>query len=240
MLIGELEPGDVIRLPHGIDVEVLRVDVYPADPELAARGLRAYAEDAYVVVYRAPGPGIAAKGLSYPREECDLARHLASDEINAFRPTGYIRQARQAAGGQTGSPALADTPPAAGVSSFVAPEPRARPTDPATSHAAAKSLRAQELRRNLEAVLSLIEKHGPMDDVELVDRYVEAVAAETLHVQSPSGIRTRRHELVEAGRLRDSGRKTRLETGRYAIVWELPEGPVALTIEQEYDPEPDL
>lgn len=123
------------------------------------------------------------------------------------------------------------------------PEPelraRARAIDPPTSHAAARSIKAQELRQSQEAVLEVFRLNGAMDDVELVERYIAHARDRRVKAQSPSGIRTRRHELVDAGQIRDTGRTVRLESGRHAIVWERVE-PLALTIDSAYDPEPEL
>lgn len=88
---------------------------------------------------------------------------------------------------------------------------RARNTDPGTSHAAAASQRPKKLTKLRRVVLDTFIKYGPMDDTELVRR---------VNGYTPSGIRTRRSELVSMGLIRDSGRRVRLETGREANVWE--------------------
>ena len=64
----------------------------------------------------------------------------------------------------------------------------------------------------------MFEVHGPLTDEELVRRYV--AADEGLRFQSPSGLRTRRSELVKAGLLRDTGQRKVGSTGRKMIVWE--------------------
>jgi hypothetical protein len=90
----------------------------------------------------------------------------------------------------------------------------ARATDPPTSRAAAESLTAERIRESQEAVLKVFRACGAMTDVELVERYFGPK-------QSTSGLRTRRHELVERGLLRDSGKRRTLESNRQAIVWEV-------------------
>lgn len=96
--------------------------------------------------------------------------------------------------------------------------PRARNTDPATSHAAAASV--SDLTPRQEAVLkALVHIGGMATDEVLVTRYYEYGRMLDLPEQAPSGIRTRRKELVEARRVHDSGSRERLESGRYAIVW---------------------
>lgn len=90
----------------------------------------------------------------------------------------------------------------------------ARRTDPATSHEAAGSVR--ELTDRQRAVLTCFHVWGPMTDEQLVDRYQRSDRP----AQSPSGIRTRRSELVARGDVIDTGLKEVMSTGRRAIVWE--------------------
>ena len=91
---------------------------------------------------------------------------------------------------------------------------RARVSDPATSHAAADSLTHTALRAANQAVLTLLRAYGPLTDSAL------AVAAQCENVLlSPSGLRTRRRELVDAGLAGDTGRRETLPSGRRSIVW---------------------
>lgn len=90
---------------------------------------------------------------------------------------------------------------------------RARNTDPWTSHAAAESLEPDKLRLSQEAVLRFLRRHGPMDDGKLVKTYNGDVP------QSPSGLRTRRAELVAKGLVVDSGDVVVMPSGRKAIIW---------------------
>lgn len=97
--------------------------------------------------------------------------------------------------------------------------PRARSTDPTTSHEAADSL--TDVRASQLAVWATLFACGPTTDGALVDFYTAlAERGGIIPRQSPSGIRTRRKELVESGDVRDTGRKVRLTSGRRAIVWE--------------------
>lgn len=100
------------------------------------------------------------------------------------------------------------------------PEPeifaRARTTDPITSHEAAWSLSSETLRASQEAVLAAMRSYGfPIDDAKLAEVYSGDPP------QSPSGLRTRRAELVDLGLVRDSGETTLLPSGRRAICWEV-------------------
>lgn len=94
---------------------------------------------------------------------------------------------------------------------FAATEAHARRTDPSTSRLAAGSVRVRESQR---AVLALFVS-GPATDEQLWDR----TFSRSVRI-SPSGLRTRRSELVAVGLVRDTGRKERLSSGRMAIVWE--------------------
>lgn len=105
---------------------------------------------------------------------------------------------------------------------------RARNTDPSTSHAAAASIAAEELRLSQEAVLAVFKSnhnfpHG-LTDPEVAEVYFEARERDphSYPHQSPSGLRTRRREVTDAGLLVDTGHKRQLSSGRWAIVWGLP------------------
>lgn len=95
--------------------------------------------------------------------------------------------------------------------------PRARTTDPETSHAAADSV--TDLTRKQEAVLLLLREIGPTHDQRLVSAYQHTAGKRAFPYQSESGIRTRRAELVRKGLVRDTGERATLESGRSAIVW---------------------
>jgi hypothetical protein len=107
------------------------------------------------------------------------------------------------------------------------PQAHARRTDPDTSHQAAASLGGDTIRRSQAEVLAVLKLVGPSTDTALVTAYEahQAVAGVyidglPLHPQSESGIRTRRRELVELGKVRDSGGRVRLVSGRMSAVWE--------------------
>ena len=94
------------------------------------------------------------------------------------------------------------------------PEQLTRRTDPDTSLAAAASL--GDLRDAQVEVYRLFEKAGPMSDEMLL-----SVASAENVGQTPSGLRTRRSELVEAGLVVDTGRKGKTSTGHSTIIWDL-------------------
>lgn len=91
------------------------------------------------------------------------------------------------------------------------PHTKARSSDPHTSHDAAASL--THVRDSQNAVLKFLRAYGPMTDTELVTDYHGNPR------QSASGLRTRRSELAAAGLVVDTGRRTKLPSGRYGIVW---------------------
>lgn len=103
------------------------------------------------------------------------------------------------------------------------PSAPARWTDPKTSHDAAASITREQIRRSQIAVLDVL-RLAPATDEALVARYVGLCRDPDLDLprQSPSGIRTRRNELVRAGLVYDTGNRDRLRSGRFAIVWAVP------------------
>lgn len=90
--------------------------------------------------------------------------------------------------------------------------PMARATDPSTSHDPADSV--ENVLNVQHGILNVIARWGPKTDEDIAHLYKGPKA-------SPSGLRTRRKELVAAGILRDSGRKQRLASGRSGIRWEI-------------------
>lgn len=97
---------------------------------------------------------------------------------------------------------------------------RARDTDPETSHEAAASVEPK-LRQAQTDILGLFRRHS---DHRMTDEALVSLANAWLpldRLQSPSGVRTRRAELVRAGLIRDSGERVKGSTGRRMIVWEL-------------------
>lgn len=89
---------------------------------------------------------------------------------------------------------------------------RARVSDPVTSHEAAESV--DRITETQEYVLKALRK--PRPDVELIEAYRAFKRAPRA---SESGIRSRRAELVDRGLVIDTGRRVKLDSGRYAIVW---------------------
>jgi hypothetical protein len=93
--------------------------------------------------------------------------------------------------------------------------PVARRTDPATSWAAARSIKPESLRESQRAVLSVLQENGPGTDSDIWDWLLAAGV-----LISPSGARTRRGELVEKGFVEWNGECKVLPSGRSSNVWE--------------------
>src|SRR5678809_1502041 len=89
----------------------------------------------------------------------------------------------------------------------------ARPTDPATSFAAAQSI-VPTLRQLQTRVYDCFRAHGPMTQHQLITVYIQRYG-----FAPQSTIRTRCAELVTAHLLEDSGQRVRLPSGRHAVVW---------------------
>ena len=88
----------------------------------------------------------------------------------------------------------------------------ARNTDPETSHEAAATVRVRTSQLAVYALLC----HGPATDEQLAER-----ADQMGVVMSPSGLRSRRCELVRMGWVCDTGRREITASGRRSIVWEI-------------------
>ena len=97
----------------------------------------------------------------------------------------------------------------------------ARTTDPSTSHQAAASLTPLTLTGNRLAVLRLMSKCIVVHDEELVREYQKRSRdhARRYPRQSPSGIRTRRHELTCVGYVQRCG--VTMVRGRQHLRWQI-------------------
>jgi len=85
-----------------------------------------------------------------------------------------------------------------------------------TSKAAERSLNKKTIevvRQNIYMIL----KSKPMVDWDMIDKYRTRKRAPKA---STSGLRSRRAELVRMGLVKDSGKRIKLRSGRYSIVWE--------------------
>lgn len=96
----------------------------------------------------------------------------------------------------------------------------ARLTDPETSHEAAESVK--DITATQAAILKLLQAM-PMADEDLIFYYKQQISmgadARDFPRASESGIRSRRAELVKAGKVIDTGERDLTSSGRRAIVW---------------------
>lgn len=99
------------------------------------------------------------------------------------------------------------------------PSRLARLSDPATSHAAAANL--GDLSARQHAVYRLLSVLGSATDEQLETAYRDAMYHDPANYprQAPSGLRTRRSELVQRGYVRDTGTRQATRSGGNAIVW---------------------
>lgn len=97
---------------------------------------------------------------------------------------------------------------------------RARRSDPRTSHEAAASVRG--ITATHRRILTLMEMFGPLTDDEIAARYRSEAKSMGWPPVSPSGLRTRRAELVDLGRVLDTRRTKATISGRRTTVWALP------------------
>lgn len=104
------------------------------------------------------------------------------------------------------------------VEALIENSPRARLKDPDTSKAAAQSVRdPSETHRH---ILTLLREHGRMTDLRILAEYQKSMATHDWPRVSQSGLRTRRRELVDMGRVKDSGYRPTTGSGRKAVEWE--------------------
>jgi hypothetical protein len=95
--------------------------------------------------------------------------------------------------------------------------PYARLTDPQTSHDAADAV--ENVSATQSAILLILA--FAKTDQDLVDAYYSMAGAGLAPNASPSGIRSRRAELVKRGLVVDSGRRVKLASGRQAVLWQV-------------------
>lgn len=101
--------------------------------------------------------------------------------------------------------------------------PRARRTDPTTSHAAADSISAHALEDREREVLAILRGASrPVSAQQVEDEHERRVwhSGGTVQRYSPSGIRTALSQLTEAGVLEPAG-ETRTASGRRATTLRL-------------------
>lgn len=95
----------------------------------------------------------------------------------------------------------------------------ARIGDPRTSHNAAATV--DGVTDAQARVVVLLARYGPGTDEDLADRYQRMIRLLGWPLISPSGLRTRRAELVDRGDVVDSKLEGRTASGRSATVWTL-------------------
>lgn len=101
----------------------------------------------------------------------------------------------------------------------VEPRAHARHSDPHTSHEAAKTVRG--ITESQERILEIITYFGPLSDETIAVHYARMADLNRWKLMSPSGLRSRRAELVAQGKVRDSGRRGTTASGRATTIWEV-------------------
>lgn len=97
----------------------------------------------------------------------------------------------------------------------------ARTSDPITSHQAAASVK--DINKTHERVLEVLERYGPATDEEIERYYYNLSELFEWPKASPSGLRSRRAELVAMGLVYDTGERGKTASGRATAIWELKE-----------------
>ena len=96
--------------------------------------------------------------------------------------------------------------------------PTARVTDPTTSHEAAKSVSNTSTAQD-NIIQMLWRASSTMGRACRSDEQLLAMYLDQYGYISPSGLRTRRRELVDLGLLKDSGMRGKTASGRKTILW---------------------
>ena len=96
--------------------------------------------------------------------------------------------------------------------------PRARRTDPETSHAAAQSV--SNLTQTQQGIYFVLKHRGSRTDEEIEAKYGEVRERFDFPLASPQGLRSRRAELVALGWVKDSGVTRPTKYGNDSVVWE--------------------
>jgi hypothetical protein len=92
--------------------------------------------------------------------------------------------------------------------------------DPQTSWEAAASSTEEHTTRTQLAILAILA-YGEMTDTEIVHAYRELEDFGDVPRASESGIRSRRAELVEMGKVQATGFYRKTPSGRRCNIWEL-------------------
>lgn len=95
----------------------------------------------------------------------------------------------------------------------------ARNTDPETSHEAAASV--SQITETHERILRIFSDCYELTDEHLATEWLTYGTHLGWPPISPSGLRSRRAELVARGKLRDSGRRSITRSNRSTIIWEI-------------------
>lgn len=98
---------------------------------------------------------------------------------------------------------------------------RARRTDPDTSHEAAERVNARHMTAIQTRILRIGYHQAAFTDEWLADAWGRYNGVWGHIRVSPSGLRSRRAELVDAGLLEDSGARDRTAAGRACILWRI-------------------
>lgn len=96
--------------------------------------------------------------------------------------------------------------------------PSTRELGQSTSFQAARSIKTENITKTMSGILEILTK-APLHDEALEQTYNALSISQIYPFASPSGIRSRRAELVEMGLVVDSGERVKTRSGRSSIVW---------------------